>query len=263
MTILVLSCDKFSDLWSGHIKLLEQNWPDRDMDTFIVTDAPTEKSYPTVKVISAGIVVEWSDRLKYALKMVKTDYVFITLDDYFLIKKVSDNNIADLLSIMMREKIDYIRLFPKPERATKEELHGYPGVYKIDKKIPYCVNLYSGMWNSAFLYSIIKEPMNAWRFEVSLAKRARDYNASCVVSVRNEFEILDVVRKGKLLHNAVKYFYNHPGIYDGNRLVNTWIYEIQLCVQIFMADHLPLWVHKPVKSIMNLFGKRFYSDEVK
>ena len=46
MTMLILSCDKFSDLWDGHIKLLEENWPDRDMETFIVTDAPSDKSYP-------------------------------------------------------------------------------------------------------------------------------------------------------------------------------------------------------------------------
>lgn len=29
MTMLILSCDKFSDLWDGHIKLLEKNWPDQ------------------------------------------------------------------------------------------------------------------------------------------------------------------------------------------------------------------------------------------
>lgn len=46
MTMLILSCDKFSDLWDGHIKLLEKNWPDRDMDTIIVTDAPSHRDYP-------------------------------------------------------------------------------------------------------------------------------------------------------------------------------------------------------------------------
>lgn len=29
MTMIILSCDKFSDLWEGHVKLLEENWPDR------------------------------------------------------------------------------------------------------------------------------------------------------------------------------------------------------------------------------------------
>ena len=51
MTMLILSCDKFSDLWDGHIKLLEQNWPDRDMETYIVTDAPTDKKYTGIRII--------------------------------------------------------------------------------------------------------------------------------------------------------------------------------------------------------------------
>ena len=112
MTMLILSCDKFSDLWDGHIKLLEQNWSDRDIETYIVTDAPTDKKYPGIRIINAGTDVEWSDRLAYALKQVDTDYVFITLDDYFLIKKVDDQSIVNLMKMMEKEGIDYVRLFP-------------------------------------------------------------------------------------------------------------------------------------------------------
>lgn len=260
MTMLILSCNKFSDLWDGHIKLLEQNWQDRDIKTLIVTDSPSNKSYPGIEILSAGTEVEWSDRLAFALKHVDTEYVFVTLDDYFLIKKVNDHSIVSLIKMMEKENIDYVRLFPKPERATKEELSGYSNIHKIDNNIPYCVNLYSGIWKKAFLESTCKTSETAWLYEVSLSKCARDYGATCVVSSRNEFVILDVVRKGKLLHNAAKYFRAHPGIYEGNRPINTWKYELTLGFQIFMADHLPLWAHKPAKRIMNLFGKRFYSD---
>ena len=260
MTMLILSCDKFSDLWDGHIKLLEQNWPDRDMTTYIVTDSPSDKHYPNIEILSAGTEVEWSDRLAYALKHVDTDYVFITLDDYFLIKNVDDQSIASLMDMMEKENIDYVRLFPKPERATKNELTGYSGIYQVDNNIQYCVNLYSGVWKKSFLESTCKTPETAWRYEVSLSKCARDYGAMCAVSSRNEFVILDVVRKGKLLHKAAKYFRMHPGIYKGDRQINTWKYEMTLGFQIFMADHLPLWAHKPAKKIMNLFGKSFFSD---
>ncbi len=260
MTMLILSCDKFSDLWDGQIKLLEQNWPDRNMKTYIITDSSSNKNYPGVEILSAGADVEWSDRLAYALKYVDTDYVFITLDDYFLIKKVNDQSIASLIEMMEKENIDYVRLYPKPERATKEELQGYSGVFQVDTNIQYSVNLYSGVWKKSFLKSTCKKPKTAWQYEVSLSKCARDYAAMCVVSSRNEFIILDVVRKGKLLHKAAKYFRMHPGIYEGNRQINTWKYEMTLGFQILMADHLPLWAHKPAKRIMNLFGKSFYTD---
>lgn len=262
MTMLILSCDKFSDLWDGHIKLLEQNWPDRDMETIIVTDAPTEKSYPDIQIINAGSDVEWSDRLAFALKQVKTDYVFITLDDYFLIKKVDDKSIVDLMNMMEKEKIDYVRLFPRPKQATCEELLGYPQIRKVDISRTYSVNLYSALWKKAFIESTVRMPKNAWQFEVFLHKRAEEYGANCVVSLRGEFLILDVVRKGKLLHKSAAYFNRHPGIYNGTRETNTWWYEIKLTIQQLVSRHLPRGMQRLVKRIMTKAGMHFYSDEV-
>ena len=261
MAMLILSCDKFSDLWDGHIKLLEQNWPDRDMKTYIVTDSPSNKSYPNIEILAAGTEVEWSDRLAYALKYVKTDYVFITLDDYFLIKKVDDNCILALLEMMEKEKIDYVRLFPRPKRATKEELPQYKGIHKVDISCDYSVNLYSGLWKKAFIESTVKMPKNAWQFEVLLHKRAEEYGANCVVSQRNEFQILDVVRKGKLLHKSRTYFKKHPGIYEGKRETNTWEYEIKLMIQQQVARHMPLPIKNRIKTFMTKRGHHYYSDD--
>ncbi|MBR0081783.1 MAG: hypothetical protein IJP98_03465 [Clostridia bacterium] len=261
MTMLILSCDKFSDLWDGHMKLLEQNWPDRDMTTYLVTDAPSEKQYPGVKILPAGTETEWSDRLAYALQLVKTEYVFITLDDYFLIHSVDDRKIADLLTMMEREKIDYVRLFPRPKKATKEALPGYAGIRRIDTSYNYSVNLYSGLWKKAFLESTVKKPKNAWQFEVSLHLRAQEYGAKCVVSGRNEYAILDVVRKGKLLHRSAAYFRKHPGIYEGNREVNTWAFEIKLTMQQLAARHLPTPIKNKVKAFMKKRGRHYYSDD--
>ena len=261
ITMLILSCEKFSDLWEGHIKLLEQNWPDRDMNTFIVTDKPTDRVFPGIEIISAGTDVEWSDRLAIALQYVTTDYVFITLDDYFLIEKVVDSNIQALVALMAKEKIDYVRLFPRPKRATREELAGYKKIRKVDTACDYSVNLYAGLWKKAFISSCVRISMNAWKFEVSLHKRAEEYHANCVVSLRNEYKILDVVRKGKLLHKSASYFKKHPGIYEGSRETNTWEYEIKLMIQQQVARHIPWGLHQWLKRVMTKRGYHFYSDE--
>ena len=261
LTMLILSCDKFSDLWDGHIKLLEKNWPDRDIKTIIVTDKASEKSYPGVQILAAGTDVEWSDRLAYALRFVSTDYVFITLDDYFLIKKVNDQSIVELIQMMEKENVDYVRLFPRPKAATREELTGYKGIRKVDVSCHYSVNLYSGIWKKDFVESTVKTPKNAWQFEVLLRRRAEEYGATCVVSLRNEFQILDVVRKGKLLHKSAAYFKKHPGIYEGNREVNTWEYEIKLTIQQQVARHMPRPIKRKAKSFMVKRGHRYYSDE--
>ena len=262
MTLLILSCDKFSDLWDGHIKLLEQNWPDRDIETYIVTDVPTMKNYQNVKVIAAGKNMEWSERLAFALEKIETEYVFISLDDYYLIKKVSDSGIQELLYLLATDGYDYIRLYDKPDRATKKELTNHKKIYNVDTSVTYSVNLYPAIWKKEFLQFTTNTPLNPWRFEVKLSQKAREYGAKCIVSKRKDFQILDVVRKGKILHKANKYFKRHPYIYEGNRALQSKRYEIKLYIQTFVSEILPLWSHKYLKAFMRGFGMHFFSDEI-
>ena len=260
MTMLILSCDKFSDLWDGHVKLLEQNWPDRNMDTIIVTDKQRQVSYPNVKVFAAGEELEWSERLEKVLESISTDYVFLTLDDYYLIKKVNTQSIKNLLNLMEEKNLDYIRLFKRPTKATREEISECKGVFKIEPSSKYSVNLYSGIWRKKFLSACICEPMNVWQFEVHLPAEAVKYGAECAVNLNKDFEILDVVRKGKLLHHSYYYFKRHSGIYNGSRPTNTWGYEISLGIKTVVGRYTPKPIHKAIRNVMKKFGYQFYSD---
>lgn len=261
MTCLIFSCDKFSDLWNGNIKLFNENWTERDFETYIVTDKETDKKIPDIKILAVGADVEWSDRLAYALKQINTDYVFVTLDDYFLIKPVESDTIEKLVDFMSGEKIDYMRLFPDPIRATREKIDGYKGLYRIENSCEYSVNLYQGIWKKDFLKYCVRVPKNAWHFEVELREAAVEYNARCVVSLNEEYKVLDVVRKGKLLRNAAKYFKEHPGIYDGKRPVNTWWYEFRLGVKTYIQIHTPTVLLPIFRKVLSKLGFKFYSTK--
>lgn len=259
-TMLILSCDKFSDLWDGHVKMLEQYWPDRNMNTFIVTDKKKDVCFPSVSVLSAGDNVEWSCRLKYALNYVNTEYVFVTLDDYYLIKKVDTNRIEMLIKLMDNKSLDYLRLYERPVRATKQPISGENNVFYVDPSYKYSVNLYSALWRKDFLLAMLDESLNAWEFEVSMQKKASEYGAKCAVSNNDDFFILDVVRKGKLLHKAARFFKHNPGIYTGNREINTWRYEIGLGIKSFVGCHTPLPINHAIRKVMKKFGYKFISD---
>lgn len=249
ITCLIFSCDKFSDLWEGNLKMFRENWPDRDFETYIVTDKHSERTFPDAKVIAAGDNVEWTDRLKYALQFVKTKYVFLTLDDYFLIKPVSSARIEQYVDLMEHGGYDYIRFFKRPKSATRDELSNFKGVYNVDNSHMYSVNLYSCLWTKDFLAYTVKEPRTPWDYEVNLHKRAMEYNAKCLVCLNKEYEILDVVRKGKLLHKANWYFKWHPGIYNGNREVQSWWYEIKLFFKTEINRHCPNFMRDTLRNI--------------
>ena len=260
MSMMILSCDKFSDLWEGHIKLLEQNWPDRGMKTFLVTDCPSEISFDHVSVIAAGSDMEWSERLGYALEYIETEYVFVTLDDYFLIKPVSTPQIEDILTMMDKEKFDYLRLYLRPKCPRSAKMPEYGEVYRIDTSINYSVNLYAGIWRKSFLVQTIRTPKNAWRYEVSLPKIATEVGAKCAMSNNREFVILDVVRKGKLLHRAANYFKMHD-IYHGNRpVIGRW-YEIKLGIRTWCVRLMPRKITEIARSLMIRLGHHYYSQD--
>lgn len=263
VTCLIFSCDNFSDLWEGNIKLFNENWSDREFESYIVTDKPTDRKIPGVNIIAAGSDKEWSERLKFALQFVKTDFVFVTLDDYFLIKKVDNDKMCSYLRLMIEGGYDYIRFYPRPKRATRDEIIGWRGVYNIDTSCNYSVNLYSCFWSKDFLAYTVQNPMNAWMFEISLSQQAIQYGAKCLCSYNDDYVILDVVRKGKILHKANRYFRKHPGIYAGSRELQSWKYEAKLWIKTMFARYTPKFLVQPFRSIFVKTGGQSFTQNTK
>jgi len=262
ITCLIFSCDKFSDLWNANLKLLRHNWIERDFETYIVTDKPTDRKFPDITIIAAGSEREWSERLKYALQYVKTDFIFVTLDDYFLIKKVDNARMEHLVNLMERYVYDYIRLYKKPTKATSKRLNGEKGLYHIKTDINYSVNLYPSFWSKKFLEYCVREPRTAWMFEVNLHKCAVEYGARCLVSYQEDYKILDVVRKGKILNKATRYFKKNPGIYEGTRELQPISYEIKLWFKTAIQERTPPYLFKFVRCMYVRFGGQSFTYQM-
>lgn len=260
LTMIIHSCDKFSDLWDVHVQFLEKNWGDRNIPTYILTDKENKKEYQNVSILSAGDGKELSERTAFALDKIDTEFIFVTLDDYLLIKPVSNQEIENLLDIMEKEKLDYIRLFLRPKCKRKNRIKKYGKFYRIDTNERYSVNLYAGIWRKDFLLSTIREPKNAWRYEVSLPRCAREYNAKCAMSNNKEFVILDMVRKGKFLNKANK-FLKKNNAYHGDRGVNSRWYEFKLAIRTWGNRLAPKWLKNWARNFMIKRGHHYYSEE--
>ena len=249
LSLVVHSCDKFSDLWDAHFKLLNQNWADRGIPTYLVTDNPTEKSFDGVEVISAGEGKEITERIEAALPHIKTEYILVTLDDYFDAYPISTTKIEELLAVMQKEDLDYICIFHRPKTTVK--FKDYENLYEVDLDRKYRVNLYPGLWKKSFMEKTIRKPLNAWMYEVSLTPIAKELNAKCAQSKGGEFPILDVVRKGKILRKANRYLTKND-LYHGDRPVRTVAEEAKLFVITWANRILPDSFVKAVKQLFKM-----------
>lgn len=261
VTLLIFSCEKFSDLWDAHVEFLEKNWGNRGIETYIVTDEEHEKHYANVKIMPTHTDgLDFPSRLTAALEQVKTEYVFVTLDDYFLIQPVSNEKIAGLVDLMERESLDYLRLFKRPTNATGNEIPGYPNINYVHTDKEYSVNLYAGIWRRDFMKKTVEDVKDIWHFEVALTKVSHKLGAKCAVSHNNEFVILDVVRKGKILIHANRYFKKH-NIYVSDRPVHTFWYEFKLGILTWGNRLMPRWVAKIARKVLSKFGFHSFSQE--
>lgn len=260
LTLLIHSCDKFSDLWQAHIKLLNQNWPDRGIRTILLTDKPRDNKYPGVEIIGAGDGKEITERIRHVLPLINTEYVLVTLDDYFVTTPIDTARIARLIEIMEREHYDYIRLFDRPHcpLTPTEDKDIY--TYTLDHD--YRVNLYSGIWRKDFIERTLGDKvLNAWEFEVSLTERARLANGNCAVSHGKEFPILDVVRKGRILPKAWR-FLKHNNLYEGGRQKMPYLSYFKLGIKELGSRALiilPAPVYRGIKRICIAFGMKSFS----
>ena len=260
--VIISTCDKYSDLWDAHVLLMNQNWTTR-RKTWLVTDAPTQRSLDGVELICAGVGTEITQRLKVALERVEAEYILFTLDDYFLTMPINEEALQRSLSVMREENLDYMLLFPsfrfELRREGAVEIPGHPGYYLRDtSEGNYKISLYPGLWRTDFMRKTLDKPLNAWQYEVALTPMAHQMNARCAISNNHEFPFLDVIRKGKVLRKADRYFQRNP-IYQSNRPVRTVWEEVKLDTRTWIGRVLPKPLFKAAKRLMIKLGMEFYS----
>ncbi len=261
--IIISTCGKYSDLWDANIHLLEENWPDRTGSTFLVTDDTVDRKYDSVRIVAAGPGTEITERLSKALMYVQAEYVVFLLDDYFLTKPISNAAVCRAIRFMQEEAVDYVRLVPASahyiRRDHAAESEKYRGFYHRSLESgEYKVNLTPGLWRTEFLKSTLKVRRNAWEYEVSLTRQAFDYGARIALSNHNEIPYLDVIRKGKVLRGANKYFKSNP-VYSSDRKVMKAHEEWKIALRTALRHYLPRGMFLGLKSLATGIGMEFYS----
>lgn len=259
LSVLISSCDKFSDLWDENIRLYQKNWKENNCRTILVTDAKRDWQSTQAELISVDGENSFPLRIRHALDSITTPYVLVTLDDYFLIDPVDTQKIEYLLDRMQQERIQYLSLYNRRVTNKKKYLP-VEKLLPIDLQKKYAVTLYPAIWEVAFLKKTIREDLSPWLYEVSLTQTAIAEKANCQASFAGTFNILDVVRKGKVLHKAKRYF-KRNGIDIGNRPVISYWAELKLWVLDMISWYTPRKLFKAGKKVAKKLGFKFFSED--
>jgi len=211
LTLICSTCDEYSSLWPGFFTLLKRYWPDFDCDVILNTESKkfTFEGFNILTPHQNKFNLSWSMRLLKSLEEVKTEYVLLMLDDFYLKSFVNTTEITHCLEIMTKN--DSIKSFvfawqPGPNKSSRFNSYEQRGRFA-----PYRVNAQIGIWSVKYLKKIIREKETPWQFEVNGSFRSSILGGKLFSIKKNEIKVFDydygfLVIKGKLNKKIVDYF---------------------------------------------------------
>lgn len=168
VTMVFCTCDAYADLWENFFKLLEKYWPEFDGDIILNTET-TPFQYKNMKIsepLHCGADISWSDRLSLSLKRVKTPYVLIVLEDFYLKAPVDHTAFLETLEFM-KNNPDVVSVTYLQEPGLKKPQPELPGFYKRKQFSLYKMTAHITLYRKDYLLSVLKKNETAWEFEVN------------------------------------------------------------------------------------------------
>ncbi len=168
-TLLVSSCDKYSDLWPPYFSLLDLYWRDCPFKKVLITENIIHKNL-NVRSLNLGSGYDWSTLLIKALNQIESKYILFSLEDFFLRKKVNTELIIEALKFADENNLSMLRLIPRPgpdESILDSKKYGL-----IKKAAPYKVSTQAAIWKRDVLIGLLRSGESIWEFERNGSERA-------------------------------------------------------------------------------------------
>ncbi len=169
-TILVNSCDNYSDLWDPFFKLFYNYWGSCPYEIVLNTESK-DYSYPglnikTFNLYTQGEKVPWGKRIIEHLVRIETEFVIILLDDFFLREYVNQKKIDNCIRWMKSDVNIAVFSFEVVEDLNNIESVKYEGFVKRPRIADYRFNLQASLWRTKELMSFIMPHETPWEWEV-------------------------------------------------------------------------------------------------
>ena len=265
MTIIIISCDEYEDLWENHISLLKHFWPDCPYDIIFVNQEK-KVSWPGIHVLNAGKGEEWSHRTLAALEHCKTPFVCLLVEDFFISAPIQTNLIEQTLELIQNYEIKYYKItnFSRAVKNHDPIFQKYPFLHVIFQDDDYGISVQPAIWEKNYLKKLLgTQNYNAWKFEFDRVKESFNKPhipaSGCIFDERNILHIKHGLIQGQYLPKTVKYFQKIGMPLIIKRPIMSWknYYRTRLISK--GKYFLPKSLRLPIKRLLEKCGMKFVS----
>lgn len=189
VAILVLSCDKFKDVWAPFFKQFFKAWPDCPYTVYLGANE-LDPVFERVTVVKSGRDEDWSSSFKSILEQIEQRYLLIWLEDAFILTPPKPNLMEQAFNKMKSGEAVHIHFSASP--APDEFSDGF-GIYY--KGAPYRANLV-GFWDKLYLQNLLLPGESPWLFEIMGSYRT-SYSDGFLCLKETLWSYLHLIEKGK------------------------------------------------------------------
>ena len=201
--LLVVSCDKYADVWPYFFGLLRLRWPDCPFPILLGSNQLSPE-LPGVTSVLVGPDSSWSTGARKMLDRVTelypdADYVLLFLEDFLLTAPVDTRRIVELVQIARQKQIVCLRLAAGLPLALPPtyELSEFPGVGVVAPGEPYRVTLQAAVWRIETLRRLLAPGLSAWEFEQIGTHMSEGLDDIFWAVMRPAIEYDQAIEKGK------------------------------------------------------------------
>jgi hypothetical protein len=192
--IMVVSCDRYSDVWSPFFQLFKRFWPDCPYRIFFVTNNLDPKQ-PGVTTIRTGDDTTWATQLLSALDRIDSPYVIMLLEDYFIRSAVSTDRVRQLVETGIKMNVHCLRLTPRP--APTRPVPGSSGLGFLQPGDHYRVSTQAALWRVETLRALLRPDQSGWDFEIQGTELSAGFTGGFLGVYRPALDYVQGVVKGK------------------------------------------------------------------
>jgi len=162
IALLVISCDKYSDLWPIYFGSLFKYWPDCPLKIYLGSNYK-RYIHGSVTMINIGEDRDYSSNLIAMLSQIEEEYVFTTVEDAFFSSPVDEQHLFSYFQEFFDNKGVYLKLS-----------NSYPVGYdkdaskrtaSITSNLRYRLGMGCSLWNKRVLSENLVPGMSAWEME--------------------------------------------------------------------------------------------------
>jgi hypothetical protein len=170
LSVLIGTCDKYSSLWENFSICFNRYW---QVDTNNIFVGET-KEVPNFKTILCDVNRPWGERMRVGLEEC-SDYIFFILDDYFLHKSFTFDQINTYLQDANTFNINRLQISPSSfQQYGQSDFCPYTSISDTSE---YIISMQPSIWKKSFLKEILLKEYSPWDFEIigsSVANNLRD-----------------------------------------------------------------------------------------